>query len=140
MFKKVVAVTTIIALMAIGFGCASIARTDKFNGLDISAEGKDNVYHYNANCWGFYLLSIPLITGDPEDVSIMDKSKIQINMVLMKDTVNLDSVAEMLSRNAKDDGATILEDVSSVRSNILFWFPLPIFFFKSVTMTANAVK
>ena len=50
------------------------------------------------------------------------------------------AVSDMVSEVAKDDGATILEDVNSKNMNILFWFPLPIFFYKTVTMTANGVK
>ena len=140
MVRKAIALTMIVSLLVAGFGCASMKKTDNFNGLDLTAEGKQNVAHYNANCWGLYLLSIPLITGDPENLNVIDENKIQINMAFLTDTVNLSSVADMLSSEAKADGATILEDVNSSRKNLLMWFPLPIFFIRSVTVTANGVK
>ncbi len=140
MVRKVIALSLVVVMMVLGFGCASIDKTSNFNGLALTAEGKNNVAHYNAKNWGFYLLWIPLLTGDTDKVSSAGAKGLNINTTFMKDTVNLESVSDMMSRVAKGDGATILEDVNSTSMNIVFWFPLPIFFYKQVTMTGNGVK
>ena len=140
MARKVVVLSMIVALLVSGFGCASTRKTNNFNGLSLNAEGKTSVNHYTGNAWGIYLLSIPLLTGDTEKETIVEQNKIQINIAVMKDTVNLDSVADMVSRSAAADGCNILEDVNSTLSSVLIWFPLPIFFYKSVTVQGNGLK
>ncbi|MCD6385085.1 hypothetical protein J7M23_04835 [Candidatus Sumerlaeota bacterium] len=130
-----------VALVCIGllfaFGCASVQKATTFNGLDLTAEGKTNVGHYNAKNWGLYLLGIPLITGDTDKISEITEKGMTINTVFLKDTVNLDSVSDMLTRVAEADGATIIEDLSSSRSNTLVFL---VFFIRSVQMSANGVK
>jgi hypothetical protein len=136
---KITAVLLCLALLISAFGCASLQKATEFNDLDLTAEGKTNVAHYNAKNWGLYLLGIPLITGDTDKVSEVTEKGLNINSVFLKDTVNLDSVADMMTRAAKADGATIIEDVGSTRSNV--WIAsLLVIFFRSVSMTGNAVK
>ena len=80
---------------------------------------------------------IPLITGDTDKISEITEKGMTINTVFLKDTVNLDSVSDMLTRVAEADGATIIEDLSSSRSNTLVFL---VFFIRSVQMSANGVK
>jgi hypothetical protein len=136
MYKTAAVVLCAVFLISL-FGCASLHKATSFNGLELTAEGKTNVGHYNAKNWGLYLLGIPLITGDTEKVSDITEKGMTINSVFLKNTVTLDSVADMLSRTAKNDGATILEDTGSARSNMYFF---PVFFIRSISMCANGVK
>lgn len=134
--KKAVIVLICIGLV-FGSGCASVQKSTSFNGLDLTTEGKTNVGHYNAKNWGLYLLGIPLITGDTDKISEITEKGMSINTVFLKDTVNLDSVSDMLTRCAKSDGATIIEDLVSSRSNTYVFL---VFFIRSVQMSANGVK
>jgi uncharacterized protein YceK len=134
MMTRAIAVVVAVLLVC---GCASLHKATSLNGLDLSGNNKTNVGHYNAKNWGLYLLGIPLITGDTEKVSDITEKGLTINSVFLKNTVNLDSVAEMLTRTAKKDGATIVEDMVSGRSNAYIF---PVFFIRSISMSANGVK
>ena len=117
-----------------------MGKTTEFAGMSLSAEGKDSVAHYNGNAWGIYLLTIPLITGDTEKAKETMNPPISFSFTFLKDTVNLESVSKMVSEVAEADGCTTLEDVNSHRLSLLSMFPIPIFYFKFVTVTANGVK
>ncbi len=138
MFKKSIALLVCVGML-LSFGCASIQKGSSCNGLALTAEGKTNVGHYNASNWGIYLLSIPLLTGDTEKEFKLSEEGVTTSIAFMKDTVNVDRVEEMLTRAAKDDGATIVEDMTSSRKSV--WFaPLLVIFIKSVQISANGVK
>lgn len=114
-------------------GCASLKSGNSFAGLDLTAEGNSNVGHYNAKNWGIYLLWIPIITGNT------DRPNKLFGVSLFNDNVNIDAVGEMLASQAAADGADVLEDLGSGLGSFPVFFP-PIIFYKSVTMSANAVN
>jgi len=136
MTRKVIAVVLVVVLVLSLFGCASIKKASTFNGMKLSL-GKENVAHYNGKNWGIYVLWIPILTGDTDKVS--GEGGAIINTTFLKDTVNLDSLAEMITRNAKEDGANTVVDMVSSRSTV--WMaPFLVVFVKSVNMSASGVK
>ena len=135
--RKITVLFLVVALMVSGFGCASIYKAERLNGLDLTVEGKSNVGHYFANNWGIYLLPLPLITGDTDKVSEVSEGGATINMTFLKDTVTLDCVVDMLTRSIAADGATAVEDMTSKVSS---FYLFPIFVFKSVSVSASGVK
>jgi len=140
MLKKWIALLTGIVFIVAAFGCATMEKASTFNGLQLTAENKDNVAHYNGKNWGIYLLSIPLITGNTEKLSSVTEEGIVIaTPALLKDTVSLDSVAEMVTRTAKADGAEVVEDMVSTTKNVWI-FPLLVIFYRGVQISANGVK
>ncbi|MCX7765853.1 MAG: hypothetical protein N2246_04000, partial [Candidatus Sumerlaeia bacterium] len=94
---------------------------------------------YNAQNWGIYLLSIPIITGNTKKEFSLSEKGVTLGSAFFKDTVNLDCVAAMLTKAAKDDGATMVTDMKSSRRSM--WIaPLLVFFIKSNEISANGVK
>ncbi len=133
MLKKILAVALVVALVAALTGCARLYETDNFNGLDLTAEGRTGT-HYAASNWGIYFLWYPLLTGNPE------KHDSLINVTFLNDTVNLDTVADMVSSAAAGDGYTALEDTGSGYRSITIPFPIPFLcYFRSAAMTTNGI-
>jgi len=61
------------------------------------------------------------------------------NTSLLNDTVNIDSVGDMITKVAKKDGSTAVEDLVSSRKSI--WIiPTLVFFYKHVEMSGNGVN
>ncbi len=132
MTKKVLVLGITFILILMTFGCSSIQKGSNFNGLTITDQtGRSTVGHYNAKNWGIYVLSWGFITGDTENPNKL------FNFTFGKTNVNVDSVGEMLTSSAKKDGATYIEDLVSSRKSMYFF---PVFFMKSVSMSANGVK
>ncbi len=135
MGKKAMVFCLGVALLVFVFGCASLQKGTSFNGLNLTAENKSNVAHYNGTNWGIYLLGIPLITGDTDKAV----DGVMFNTSLLNDTVNLDSVGDMITKVAKKDGSTAVEDLVSSRKSI-WLMPTLVLFYKRVEMSANGVK
>ena len=136
--RKGAALMCIVALLAMSVGCASIYEAKDFNGLSLTPEKPvaSNVKAYSGRNWGIYVLWIPILTGDTDKVT---GQGFQINTTLVKDTVSMNGVLEMISRVAKKDGATSLEDVGGTQSSI--WFaPLLVVFIKSASGGAVGLK
>ncbi len=126
--KKFLSFFLIVSLIIVFAGCASVAKTSNFQGLNV--KGKTPVNYYASN-WGVYLIMIPLFTGNPE------KATAFLNTTLLKDTVNLDGVAKIISDCAKKDGANELDSIVSKSSSV---FMPPFFIIKSASMSANGLK
>jgi hypothetical protein len=134
MIRKI-AIGALCALVILSLvGCASVKTAESFAGLNLTAEqGTSNVAHYNARCWGIYFLKWALISGDNDNPNKLLRFK------LLTDTATLDPVVQMLSESAAADGATTLEDLSSMRGAFPVIFP-PIIFFKSASASANGIR
>ncbi len=120
-----------IAMIAI-VGCSSIqvAPKESMNDQKLAAGSEQNVAHVNAQTWGLYVLSIPILTGDTENEG---------TMAVMKDTVNVKSVVNMATKKSKELGATKSLDMVSSASSIWI-FPLFVVFLRSTEVSTNAVK
>lgn len=128
MLKKI-AMTILSLFMFLSFiSCATLNEGSK---ISLPVDGKTAVKDYCGGVGGFYLLNIPLITGNTE------KEDAFFNLCLMKDTVNMCSVNEMVCRNAKEDGANGLDNLTAVYKSMYIF---PVFFYKAAGVTAVGVK
>lgn len=112
-------------------GCASLdVQSSKQNGLNgeqLSTSG-DAVAHIEATNWGLYLFMIPLLTGSTEKPGELD---IQV----VKDTVNAESVTKMLTKKSKELGGKKVLNMTSYH-NANGWM----FYIREYQMSANVVK
>ncbi|HUT25730.1 MAG TPA: hypothetical protein VM492_15440 [Sumerlaeia bacterium] len=123
----------VACLLVLGLGCARVHSATDFSGLKLS-QGAENACHVTGHSWGIYCLWIPLITGNTEDPGGFFQLP-----VFLKDTVNPDATASMLSIKAKARGATHLLDVQSTYRS--FWImPTFVLFYRSTSMSGNGVK
>jgi len=119
------------AMMALA-GCTSvqIATPESLNNQKLAAGPEQNVAHVNASTWGLYCLSIPLLTGDS------DKEN---SIAVCQDTVNVKTMAALATRKGKEMGGT--KSLDMVSSATTVWImPFLVIFYKSVEVSANAVK
>ena len=127
------ALAVVACALIVSFGCASIAtcKAPRLNGCALAASG-DTIEHINARCTGWYLLFIPLLTGDTVGQGWIP--------LVLTDTVTVDEVGAMLTAQAKRDGASKVVDLYSSRMSA----PAPLipllFSFDMVQMSGNAIK
>lgn len=117
-----------VAAAVLFSGCASIETSkpgSDLNNMKISASGTP-VAHIQASNWGIYLFMIPLLTGSTENPG---------SIVLLQDTVNVKSVAQMVTKHSKDLGASQTLDMVSVCAPMSWMFHI-----REVSVSANAVK
>lgn len=124
----------LIALVAVALvgmvGCAGVDMGKQLNGMQITEGAGAPVAHINANSWGFYFLPIfPLIVGDT--------TRTQGGIAFLMDTCKVEPVVNMLTRAAKEQGATKVVAMNSAK--VSFWIP-PFFWYKSCEVSGNAVK
>ncbi len=126
----ILAAGTAIVLLS---GCASVQTAKSLNGQKIDAAGTP-VAHINAKNWGLYLLSIPLISGTTDAGTV---GKIGFG----KDTVNVASMVDVVTRESKTLGGTKTLDLVSHAGSMMMPLPIPfIFYFTNVEVSGNAVK
>lgn len=115
-------------------GCASVQVTQPadLGGMKLSAADQP-IAHINAQNWGLYFLSVPLITGSavkPGSIAWFSE-----------DSVNVPKTVGVLTQAAKDVQASKVTDVTSDRSSMMLPFPIPfLFYFRSTNVSGNAVK
>jgi hypothetical protein len=127
MLVAIVGIATIVALA----GCASVqtAGPEDLNTQKLTAaQGVNNVSHVSGLNWGLYLLWIPIFSGSTEKPG---------SMLFNKDTVNVHSVVNMVTKKSLDLGATHTLDLQSDTNSM--WI-FPVFFLKEVEVSGNAVK
>ncbi|HNX52668.1 MAG TPA: hypothetical protein PLD51_02095 [Pontiellaceae bacterium] len=131
--KKWTAGVLVIGLStALLSGCASVQTSKNLNGQKIDAAGTP-VAHIHAKNSGYYLLGIPLIAGQTEAGSV---GKIGLG----KDTVNVSSMVDVVTRESKALGGTKTVDLSS-RVDSMPMLPIPfVFTIESVQVSGNSVK
>ena len=76
-----------------------------------------------------------MLTGDTDKAV----EGVLINTSLLNDSVNVDSVGDMITKVAKEDGSTVVEDLVSSRKSI-WLIPTLVLFYKHVEMSGNGVK
>ncbi len=119
-----------IAVLAVA-GCASMQTATVLNDQKIGDAG-NNVAHINGDNWGVYLLWIPILTGDTAKPG---------SIAVMKDTVNVPSVVDMVTMKSKEMKGTKTLDLVSSRSSLpVFWFIVPIVSLKFVEVSGNSVN
>lgn len=107
------------ALVVLITGCASVDVSNDFNGL--SVDGSRRVAHINGNIWGIYILSIPLLYPYDEG------------------TVDLDTCVNMVTKRARNLGATRVVDLQSDQTSL--WLPFTfVGFYREVEVSATAIQ
>lgn len=129
MIKKLIALCLMASLFVV-VGCASVQTAQKLNDQKLTTGGDVSIGNVNASNWGLYLLWIPVLTGDTDNIG---------SMAFNKDTVNTESVVAVATKKAKEMGATKSVDLNTSTSSI--WImPLFVGFLRSVQVSTNAVK
>lgn len=125
--KKIMFLLAVAAVGLLFAGCVSVEAVQKpnLNGEDISASGTP-VAHLNAQNWGFYLFSLPLLTGSTEAVG---------SIAVLQDTVNVESMVPVVTAKSKELKARRTLDLASQFSITGF-----IIYTRSINVSANAVK
>lgn len=125
--KKTLLMLSVLVAAALFSSCASveIVKGDDLHGQDVSLEG-ETIGHANAQNWGLYLFTIPLLTGSTENVG-----KISI----FKDTVNPECMLYALTAECQKEGATHVYNVTSQAGT---WGLL--IYSRTINMSGNAFK
>jgi hypothetical protein len=108
-------------------GCSSIDTGTSLNGEKLTLPESTNVAHLNGYTWGIYFFGLPLFAGSTSHPG---------TCAIFKDTVQVDNITHMITKKAKDLGATKLVDLESRRDST--W--LILFSIKSIEASGNAVK
>ena len=127
MIKKISALCLMAALVVV-VGCTSVqtATGPKLNDQKLTLGGEQSIGNINVNNWGLYLLWIPIITGDNENIG---------SVAWFKNTVTLEDVVGVATKKAKDMGATKAVDLTSTVTPGCFLFNV-----KQVQVSVNAIK
>ena len=125
--KKIMLLLSIAAVGLFMSACASVevVKDPNLNGQAIANSGR-TIAHLDAQNWGIYLFTIPLLTGSTENPGSID---------VLKDTVNVPSLMPVLTAKSKALGASkTLNLVSQYSESGL------IFYTRSINISGNAVK
>ena len=129
--KRFLAVLGVVLFAVLIAGCSSVQTSKELNGMELSSSGKE-IAHVNAESWGIYFLPMfPLITGDTSTTAG--------GMAFLSDTCNVEAVADMATKKAKQLGGDGLYDLQSDRTSFPIIPPF-IIMYKSVQVSGNAVK
>ncbi len=131
--KKLLSVV-FAAVVVVVSGCASVQVTElaDLSGMKLT-QTEEPVAHINAQNWGFYFLSVPLITGSAEN-----PGKIAF---FSEDSVNVPKTVGVMTKKAKELNATKVTAISSDRSSMMIPLPIPfLFYMKSTNVSGNAVR
>ena len=132
MNSKLLVVGTILSLIVLVSGCATVNTATKLNGQQLT-QSDTPIAHLNGSNWGIYWLSIvPLLTGNTDKPGMPS---------VFKDTVTVESVVDMTTAKSKELGATKITDLQSSTTSVLVW-PIPPFllWYKAVQVSGNAIR
>ena len=122
--KKIMLLLSIAAVGLFMSACASVevVKDPNLNGQAIANSGRT----IDAQNWGIYLFTIPLLTGSTENPGSID---------VLKDTVNVPSLMPVLTAKSKALGASKTLNLASQYSESGL-----IFYTRSINISGNAVK
>ena len=125
--KKIMRLLSIAAVGLFMSACASVevVKDPNLNGQAIANSGR-TIAHLDAQNWGIYLFTIPLLTGSTENPGSID---------VLKDTVNVPSLMPVLTAKSKALGASKTLNLASQYSESGL-----IFYTRSINISGNAVK
>ncbi len=125
--KKIMLLLSIAAVGLFMSACASVevVKDPNLNGHAIANSGR-TIAHLDAQNWGIYLFTIPLLTGSTENPGSID---------VLKDTVNVPSLMPVLTAKSKALGASKTLNLASQYSESGL-----IFYTRSINISGNAVK
>ena len=125
--KKIMLLLSIAAVGLFMSACASVevVKDPNLTGQAIANSGR-TIAHLDAQNWGIYLFTIPLLTGSTENPGSID---------VLKDTVNVPSLMPVLTAKSKAHGASKTLNLASQYSESGL-----IFYTRSINISGNAVK
>ena len=125
--KKIMLLLSIAAVGLFMSACASVevVKDPNLNDQAIAHSGR-TIAHLDAQNWGIYLFTIPLLTGSTENPGSID---------VLKDTVNVPSLMPVLTAKSKALGASKTLNLASQYSESGL-----IFYTRSINISGNAVK
>ena len=125
--KKIMLFASALAAGLLLSACASveIVKDKNLSGQKIANSGT-TLAHVDAQNWGIYLFTIPLLTGSTANPGSID---------VLKDTVTVGSLMPVLTAETKKLGATKVLNLASQYKVGGF-----IFYSRSINISANAVK
>ena len=125
--KKIMLLLSIAAVGLFMSACASVevVKDPNLNGQAIANSGR-TIAHLDAQNWGIYLFTIPLLTGSTENPGSID---------VLKDTVNVPSLMPVLTAKSKALGASKTLNLASQYSESGL-----IFYTRSINISGNTVK
>ena len=125
--KKIMLLLSIAAVGLFMSACASVevVKDPNLNGQAIANSGR-TIAHLDAQNWGIYLFTIPLLTGSTENPGSID---------VLKVTVNVPSLMPVLTAKSKALGASKTLNLASQYSESGL-----IFYTRSINISGNAVK
>ena len=125
--KKIMLLLSIAAVGLFMSACASVevVKDPNLNGQAIANSGR-TIAHLDAQNWGIFLFTIPLLTGSTENPGSID---------VLKDTVNVPSLMPVLTAKSKALGASKTLNLASQYSESGL-----IFYTRSINISGNAVK
>lgn len=124
----------VAAVVVVVSGCASVQVTEQadLSGLKLTP-AEEPIAHLNAQNWGLYFLSFPLITGSAEK-----PGKIAF---FSEDSVNVPKTVNVLTKKAKELNATKVTAIASDRGSMMIPIPIPfLFYMKTTNVSGNAVR
>ena len=131
MRKELGVVALVVSLALVLSGCASLQMGAKLNDQKLTTDASVPVAHVNGGTWGIYFLGFaPIVTGDTAKPG---------NTAWGKDTVNVESVVDMVTAKSKELGGTRTTDLQSATSSV-WLFPTLVLWVKSVEVSGNALK
>ena len=127
MLKKMIAAGAAVMVAAALAGCSSVDTGTSLNGEKLTVPDTTNVAHINGYTWGIYFFGLPLFAGSTSHPG---------SCAVFKDTVQVDNIVSMVTKKAKDLGATKTADLYTKRDST--W--LILISYKEIESSCNAVK
>ena len=131
--KLLLLMTTLVIAILTGCSAVQVANPHSFNGLKLSPQGK-SVAHISGFANGIYFLCFPLITGSTENVG---------SLAFFKNTITVTELTSAVTQEASMLEADATIDLASSTTSTSFTIPpipYPIFSWKSVYVSGNAIK
>lgn len=131
--KLLLIMTTLVVAILTGCSAVQTANPHSFNGLKLSPDGKA-IAHISGFANGIYFLCFPLITGSTENIGSID---------FFKDTITVTELTSAVTKEASMLEADTTIDLASSTTSTSFVvppIPYPLFSWKSVYVSGNAIK
>ena len=131
--KTILLSASIFAAALLFCGCASVevVKDQNLSGQKIANSGR-TLAHIDAQNWGIYLFTIPLLTGSAEEPGAIRWNE---------DSVNVSAVTKMVTKKSAEKGGKRTIDLVSMTDSVNIPVPFPfILYWKTATVSGNSVK
>ena len=137
--RRKVALSALAAAVVLAAGCTSVSTDRQFNELALAGMPQKPLAHIHADNFGYYLFNcIPVFVGDTEYVG---------GCALFEDTVQLDPVLRLVTREARAWNTDRLTNLQTRLSSTCFFSSIPyigttlgLVWYREIQISAVAVK